>query len=77
MKYTGSILRNGRVIARGWTINIRTQGKRWSGEIVLETESSIFPGGYGLHLNDGRKGQITVSVVDGETAYFEGDGELK
>lgn len=77
MKFTGTIMRNGRAVAKGRTVTIRSTGRRWSGEIHCDRASTIFPGGYELSLNDGRKGKITISSIDEETAYFEGDGELK
>ena len=81
MKFTGNIMRNGQVVARGLAVNMRFQGKHWSGEIPLPKGSTIYSGGFELVLNDGRKGKITLSVgpptAQEAIAYFEGDGELK
>jgi hypothetical protein len=77
MKLIGTVMRNGRALARGIAISLRVQGTRWSGEFEFPKGAAIFPGGYDLHLNDGRSGRMTISVIDGATAFFDGDGDLK
>ena len=77
MKATGNLVRNGRVLVRGTTVQIRVQGKRWSGELDVPKDSNLFSGSYDLRLNDGRGGRITIGVIQGEHAFFDGEGELK
>jgi hypothetical protein len=81
MKCTGSITRNGQAVARGLAINMRFQGKHWSGEVTLPKGSTLYAGGYELALSDGRKGKITISVVpptkEDVIVLFEGEGDLK
>ncbi len=69
-------MRNGRAIVRGVNINLRVHGTRWSGELQLPKGTTLFSGGYELHLNDRRAGRITIGVIDGEIAFFDGDGDL-
>jgi hypothetical protein len=77
MKVRGSIIQNGRAIAQGLSITLKVQGTRWSGQVELPKGSTLMPGGYQLQLHDRRQGRIVINVIDGDTALFEGDGELK
>jgi hypothetical protein len=77
MKLTGSVMRNGRALVRGIPINLRGHGTRWSGELHLPKGATIYPGSYDLHLSDGRAGRMMIANIDGKTAFFDGDGELK
>jgi len=77
MKFIGNVLSHGRPIARGISINLRMHGSRWHGELQLPKGSSISSGSYELQLRDRRSGRITIDQVNGETAYFNGDGQLK
>jgi hypothetical protein len=70
-------MRNGRAVAHELNISLKFQGSRWSGELHLPKGISMLAGSYQLHLHDGRAGRIMLHVVDGETVFFEGDGELK
>jgi hypothetical protein len=76
MKLLGTVMRNGRAVARG-TVTLSVRGTRWSGELSIPKGITILSGGYQLQLSDRRAGRITIGDVDGGTAYFEGDGELR
>ena len=77
MRFIGNVLTHGRPIARGIPINLRIHGSRWHGEIQLPKGSSISAGSYLLQLRDRRCGRITIDNINGDTAYFNGDGQLK
>jgi len=77
MKARGSIVQNGRAIAQGLSVTLKVQGTRWSGHVEIPRGMTIFPGGYQLQLHDRRTGRMVINVIDGDTAFFEGDGELK
>jgi hypothetical protein len=77
MKLIGSVMRNGQAVARGVTVTLSIRGSHWSGELSLPKGATILSGGYQLQLNDRRTGRITIGKVDGNTAFFEGEGELK
>src|SRR5262245_42616549 len=60
MKILGNLMFNGRVRARAVTALIRSQGKRWSGEIQLPKDAQINKGCFDLVLNDGRRGKVQI-----------------
>ncbi|MCI0683409.1 MAG: hypothetical protein L0Y71_14995 [Gemmataceae bacterium] len=77
MKLRGNLMRNGQAVARGLSISLRVQGMRWSGQVQLPKGTTLLEGSYQLQLHDRRTGRIMINVIDGDTACFEGDGELK
>jgi hypothetical protein len=77
MKFKGNVLQHGRPIARDISINVRIHGARFHGELLLPKGANISSGAYELQLKDRRTGRITITTVEGETAYFDGDGALK
>jgi hypothetical protein len=81
MKFVGNIMRNGQVVVRGLVVNVRFQGKRWSGEISVPQGTTLYAGNYDMALNDGRKGRITINATpataEDSLVYFDGDGDLK
>ena len=77
MKFFGTLLTRGRAIARNVSVIVRAQGPRWHGELRLPKGITISEGNYELQLNDRRSGRILIDTVDEDTAYFNGDGDLK